>query len=140
LLLTVAGERVVAARGDKSNPLTRGYACIKGLHLHDAHNSPGRLLHPFKRQPDGSFARIALEAALDEIAGSLRTLLARGEPDSIAAFRGTLNYSNPVANQMLPDWLRSLGSRSFFSTMTIDQSAVGADPQLRSTLHGLLLE
>jgi anaerobic selenocysteine-containing dehydrogenase len=123
LLLTVADERVVAARGDKSNPLTHGYACIKGLHLHDAHNSPERLLHPLKRQPDGSFARIALEDALDEIAASLRTLLARGEPDSIAAFRGTMNYSNLVANQMLPDWLRSLGSRSFFSTMTIDQSA-----------------
>jgi anaerobic selenocysteine-containing dehydrogenase len=123
LLLTVAGERITAARGDKSNPLTHGYACIKGLHLHDAHNSPERLLHPLKRQSDGSFARIDLERALDEIAGSLRALLADGEPDSVAAFRGTLSYSNPVANQMLPDWLRSLGSRSFFSTMTIDQSA-----------------
>ncbi|MFL6606434.1 MAG: molybdopterin-dependent oxidoreductase [Steroidobacteraceae bacterium] len=123
LLLTVEDEKVIGARGDKSNPLTRGYACIKGLHLHDAHNSPERLLHPLKRQADGSFVRIALEEALDEIAGKLRTLLARGEPDSIAAFRGTLNYSNLVANQMLPDWLRSLGSRSFFSTMTIDQSA-----------------
>lgn len=123
LLLTVADGRIVEARGDKSNPLTHGYACIKGLHLHDAHNSPERLLHPLKRQPDGRFARIALEEALDEIAERLRTLLARGEPDCIAAFRGTLNYSNVVANQMLPDWLRALGSRSFFSTMTIDQSA-----------------
>jgi anaerobic selenocysteine-containing dehydrogenase len=123
LLLTIEAERVVAARGDKSNPLTHGYACIKGLHLHDAHNSPERLLHPLKRQPDGNFARIRLAQALDEIAERLRALLARGEPDCIAAFRGTLNYSNLAANQMLPDWLRSLGSRSFFSTMTIDQSA-----------------
>jgi anaerobic selenocysteine-containing dehydrogenase len=123
LLLSVEDGRITAARGDKSNPLTRGYACIKGLHLHDAHNCSERLLHPLKRQPDGGFAPIALERALDEIAASLRVLLARGEPDCIAAFRGTLSYSNPVANQMLPDWLRSLGSRSFFSTMTIDQSA-----------------
>jgi anaerobic selenocysteine-containing dehydrogenase len=123
LLLEVAGERIVAARGDKSNPLTHGYACIKGLHLHDAHNSPERLLHPLKRQPDGRFVRIGLEEALDEIAERLRALLAHNEPDCVAAFRGTLNYSNPVANQMLPDWLRALGSRSFFSTMTIDQSA-----------------
>jgi len=123
LLLTVSGEQIIAARGDKSNPLTHGYACIKGLHLHDAHNSADRLLHPLKRQPDGRFVRIALEDALDEIAATLRTLLAQGEPDCIAAFRGTLNYSNLIANQMLPDWLRSLGSQSFFSTMTIDQSA-----------------
>ena len=123
LLLTIADERIIAARGDKSNPLTHGYACIKGLHLHDAHNSPERLLHPLKRLPDGRFVRISLEDALDEIAATLRALLASGEPDSIAAFRGTLSYSNSVANQMLPDWLRALGSRSFFSTMTIDQSA-----------------
>src|SRR5579859_394881 len=123
LLLDVAGERIVAARGDRSNPLTHGYACIKGLHLHDAHNSPERLLHPLKRQPDGRFVRIGLEEALDEITERLRALLAHNEADCIAAFRGTLNYSNPVANQMLPDWLRALGSRSFFSTMTIDQSA-----------------
>ena len=45
LTLTMDGERIVAAKGDKSNPATRGYVCVKGLHLHDAHYSPQRLLH-----------------------------------------------------------------------------------------------
>jgi len=117
------GGRVTAVHGDKDNPVTLGYACIKGLTLHEAHGSPERLLHPLKRRPDGSFERIALAQALDEIAAGLRTLIAESGPDAVAGFRGTMNYSNLVANHMLPSWLRSLGSSSFFSTMTVDQSA-----------------
>ena len=115
--------RIVQARGDKANPVTRGYACIKGLTAHQAHYSPDRILHPLKRQPDGGFATIALDAALDEIAARLQAIVARDGPDSVAGFRGTMSYTNALANQMLPDWLRAIGSRSFFSTMTIDQSA-----------------
>ena len=31
---------VVSIRGDRANPVSRGYACIKGLTLHEAHASP----------------------------------------------------------------------------------------------------
>src|SRR5689334_18655638 len=41
--------RIVSARGDKAHPLTRGYACIKGLQAPEAHNGPSRLRHPLKR-------------------------------------------------------------------------------------------
>jgi len=123
LLLTIDNDRVVAARGDKSNPQTGGYACIKGLYLHEAHNSADRILHPLKRGGDGTFHRVPLDQALDEIAASVRDLIRSHGPDSIGAFRGTMNYSNLSANHMLPDWLRALGSSSFYSTMTIDQSA-----------------
>ena len=124
LLLTLDdGGRVVAARGDRDNPITRGYACIKGTHLHEAHNSADRLLQPLKRLADGRFVEIPLDAALAEIAAKLHTLIERHGPDSIGAFRGTMNYSNLAANHMLPAFLEALGSKSFFSTMTIDQSA-----------------
>ena len=115
--------RIVSARGDKANPLTRGYACIKGLQLPAAHASPERLLHPLKRLADGRFVRVALDDALDEIAGRLRALTTEHGPEAVAGFRGTMNYSNQTANAMLPAWLAALGSNSFFSTMTIDQSA-----------------
>ncbi len=115
--------RVVAARGDRDNPLTRGYACIKGAYLHEAHNSAERLLRPLKRQRDGSFVQMPLDAMLAEIAAQLEALIERHGADAVAAFRGTMNYSNLAANHMLPAFLAALGSNSFFSTMTIDQSA-----------------
>src|SRR6202012_3579667 len=64
-------ERIVAARADHDHPISDGYACFKGLQAHDNHYGPERLLHSLKRMPDGSFAPIPVEQALDEIAGRL---------------------------------------------------------------------
>ena len=114
---------IIGARGDKANPVTRGYACIKGLTLAEAHCSQDRILRPLKRLPDGGFAPIALATALDEIAAGVEAIIARDGPDAVAGFRGTMNYTNSIASRMLPDWLAAIGSHSFFSTMTIDQSA-----------------
>ena len=61
-------DRIVDIQGDREQPMSKGYACFKGLQAEEAHHGPARLLHPLKRQPDGSFARILLEQALDEIA------------------------------------------------------------------------
>jgi anaerobic selenocysteine-containing dehydrogenase len=115
--------RVLSVRGDEENPVTLGYACSKGITLAEAHRHPERLLHPMKRGPDGSFVRIGLEQALDEIAALLREIMTSAGAEAVAGFRGTMSYSNLAANHMLPEWLRCLGSSSFFSTMTIDQSA-----------------
>lgn len=114
---------IVGTRGDKANPVTRGYACIKGLTLAEAHSSPDRIVRPLKRRPDGRFEPIALTTALDEIAAAIENILAQDGADAVAGFRGTMNYTNSIANRMLPDWLAAIGSHSFFSTMTIDQSA-----------------
>lgn len=122
LSLDDAGS-VISIRGDHANPVTRGYACIKGLTLDEAHASPDRVLHPLKRMEDGTFQRIPLAQAFDEIAERLRGIVERLGPHAVAGFRGTMNYSNFLANAVLPEFLRALGSRSFFSTMTIDQSA-----------------
>lgn len=111
--------KVLDIRGDRSNPLTAGYACIKGLQLPQAHSSPERLLRPLKRLANGRFQSIGLEQALDEISEKLSQICDRDGADAIGAFRGTLSYSN----YMLPSWIRSLGSQGFYSTMTVDQSA-----------------
>lgn len=116
-------SRITAVHGDKSNPLTRGYACIKGLTLPEAHASPERLHHPLRRRSDGSFEQIPLEIALDEIAARLGALIALSGPQAVAAFKGTMAYTNFLANALLPAFLQALGSTAYYSTMTIDQSA-----------------
>src|SRR5687767_113383 len=88
MVVTVEDGRVREVRGDKENSVSRGYACSKGLLAPDVHNSPNRLLHSLKRQPDGAFARISSEQALDEIAARLRVILDRDGPDAIALFLG----------------------------------------------------
>jgi anaerobic selenocysteine-containing dehydrogenase len=116
-------RRIVGIRGDKEHPATSGYVCIKGLQSVQAHNWAGRLTHPLKRRPDGSFQRIGLEQALDEIAAKLQSIIERDGPEAVAAFRGTQSGLNSTAFEILPAFLRAIGSPSFYSTMTVDQSA-----------------
>ena len=71
--ITVEDGRMTSIRGDRDDPMTLGYACVKGLQAIAANYAPDRIMEPLKRQPDGSFAPIAFEQALDEIATKLRT-------------------------------------------------------------------
>jgi anaerobic selenocysteine-containing dehydrogenase len=116
-------NHIVELRGDHSHPMSEGYACFKGLQAADAANGSFRILRPLKRLADGSFVEIDIETALDEIADAVRTLVAERGPRSVALFKGTAAYFNVVLNQMLPDFMTALGSPSYFSTITIDNSA-----------------
>ena len=62
VVLTIEEEsdRIVAVKGDKDNPTSRGYVCFKGLQAEEMHHGPQRLLRPLKRQPDGSYAEIGV--------------------------------------------------------------------------------
>jgi anaerobic selenocysteine-containing dehydrogenase len=115
--------RIASIRGDKDHAMSRGYACFKGLQSGAAHNAPERILRPLKRMADGSFSAIPLEQALDEIAAKMAQIRDSSGFDALAAYRGTQNYLNVPAFVMLYSWMKALGSRSLFSTMTIDQSA-----------------
>ena len=115
--------RLKSVSGDKSHAMTLGYACSKGLAAPETHNHLDRLLQSLKRQPDGSFAPIPLEQALDEIAERVQALIESHGASSIAAYRGTASYLNALGLVMPQLWLRAIGSSSMFSTMTIDQSA-----------------
>ncbi|WP_176599202.1 MULTISPECIES: molybdopterin-containing oxidoreductase family protein [Sphingobium] len=120
-------DQILQIAPDRENPLTQGYACFKGLQT-DLHSHPGRLLHPLKRLPDGSFQKISAERALDEIADRLGELLQSDGPSSIAGYYGTGSTSNILARPILLSWLTALGSHLLFSSMTVDQPAKWVTP------------
>jgi anaerobic selenocysteine-containing dehydrogenase len=117
------GGRVAGVRADPDQPLTAGFACFKGLRAAEAHNDPGRLLRPLRRRSDGGFEPIPLAQALDEIAARLKAIVGHDGPNAVATFRGTANYFNAAASALLRSWHGALGSDTYYSTMTIDQSA-----------------
>jgi anaerobic selenocysteine-containing dehydrogenase len=124
VVATVDGEgRLVEIRGDHDDPQTLGYACYKGLNAAEAHNSPERILHPLKRRPDGSFERLPLEQALDEIADRLQVILDRDGPEAVAGYKGGGAFFTSSSVLSLNAFLRAVGSPKAFSSVTIDQSA-----------------
>jgi anaerobic selenocysteine-containing dehydrogenase len=116
--------RLVRARPDATASHYGGYMCPKGLSAIDLHNGKeARLLTSLKRGADGSYANVAAEQALDEIAGRLTTLLAEYGPRSIAVYHGTGAYRSVLGGLLERAWVSQVDTPNFFSSMTIDQSA-----------------
>lgn len=115
--------RMVKVRGDHDNPMTQGFACYRGMQAAQIHAHPDRILHPLRRKADGTFERVSIEEAVAEIGDRLAAILAAHPPRSVGAFRGTMAHMNTGTMYMLSAWLQAIGSPSYYSTFTIDQSA-----------------
>lgn len=114
--------RAIGLRGDRDHPLSKGYACIKGLQGVYALNAPDRILRPLKRNESGGFDEVPLEQALDEIAAKMQNCIAEDGPQSVAAYKGTMGFTHAPLLEIVPRWLESIGSPYMFTTWTIDQS------------------
>jgi anaerobic selenocysteine-containing dehydrogenase len=116
-------DRIVDIRGDKEHPLTRGYACFKGLQAEEAHHGDARILQPLKRNAAGGFDPIRSEQALDEIASRIAAIIETHGPDAIGVYFGNGSIFNSTAVTMQAHFLEAIGSKSRYTSYTIDQSA-----------------
>lgn len=118
----VEDGRILDVRGDKEDPVFRGFVCVKGRNQPAFFNSPARLLHSLKRQPDGSYAPIEISQAMDEIAAKLRVIIDRNGPDAVATYLATNGvYASALNVMMSMAFCSAIGSSWFLSTLTIDQ-------------------
>jgi anaerobic selenocysteine-containing dehydrogenase len=70
--VTVTDGRLTAIEPATANEATPEGPCLKGLSYVERQHSPDRILHPLRRRPDGSFARVSWDSALDEITDKLK--------------------------------------------------------------------
>ena len=122
-------NRVVAIRGDRENPVSGGYTCIKGRAEMERIYHPDRLLSPKKRK-DGLLHDIDSEKALDEIADKLREIIDRYGPRSVAVYAGCpahrMSTSGP---KFLRKWLDTFGSPSLYTSYTVDSPSLSVAVQ-----------
>lgn len=116
-------DRIVDIRGDKAQPMSRGYACGKGLQAEESHHGPHRLLRPLRRSAGDAFEELALTDALDEVAAKLRRVIDEHGPDSVGMYVGGGSAFNATWLPMQSSFMQAIGSRQIYSTLTIDQSA-----------------
>lgn len=122
ILVETDGNTVVGIAGDPEDPVFGGYTCIKGRQLPEAHHHPERLMASQKKGPDG-FAPIATETALDEIGARLKALIDKHGPDSVAVYAGTYAFQNSAAVAAAMAFAHGLGTRHFYTSVTLDQPA-----------------
>ena len=120
LLAELRDGELVRLRPDDAHPVTRGFACHKGLAGVELHRDPDRLDHPLRRRADGRFERVGWDEAIAEIAARLRAILDAHGPDAVAPYVGNPTAFNTLAGPAIGALFGQLGARRSFSSGTQD--------------------
>ncbi len=114
------GDEILAIRGDKDDPFSKGHICPKAVALQDLHHDPDRLRHPVKRTADG-WVPISWDEALDETARRLHNIQEVHGKDSVALYFGNPTAHNHGALFTLLPFVKALRSRQRYSATSADQ-------------------
>jgi anaerobic selenocysteine-containing dehydrogenase len=108
-------------RPDRDHPLSRGYACPKGIAMTDVQNDPDRVVYPLKRTGGpGEFERVSWEEAMSDIATRLRGVLGARGPASVGWYMGNpgaFSYSHTL---WVKGFLDGLGSPHYYTAGSQD--------------------
>ncbi len=119
LVAEVQDGRVTAVRPDRNHPVSRGYACVKGLGLGALHDDPHRLDHPLKRVGD-DYQRISWDQAIAEIGARVRTLVDANGPRAVALYQGNPTFFSFQHVLMSSAFVEALGSPNVFASHSVD--------------------
>ncbi|MFZ9394584.1 MAG: molybdopterin-containing oxidoreductase family protein [Erythrobacter sp.] len=123
MLVDIEDGKVKAVRGDPDDPEYGGYTCMKGRELPDSHNAEHRLHHSLVRDDSGEFRETPMDQALAHVAGELRRIIDKYGPDSVAVFMGSGGYQNSAAWVASYSFAQAVGTKHFFTSVTLDQPA-----------------
>lgn len=141
LVATVSEGALTALRPDREHPVSRGWACNKGIATLDVHRDPDRLFHPLRRGADGAgFERTSWDEAMAGIAERLRAIKARHGEWATAVYIGNPTAFNALVAVGTMPFLQGLGTRQIYSAGTQDCSNKFAASEYvfgSSTLHPL---
>ncbi|MGL4974752.1 MAG: molybdopterin-dependent oxidoreductase, partial [Bosea sp. (in: a-proteobacteria)] len=109
VIATPDGKGGASIAGDPDHPANFGRLCSKGSALGETLALGSRVLHPLKRQPDGSYSRVGWSEALDAVASGLSDMAATHGPDSIAFYLSgqLLTEDYYVANKLMKGFIGS---------------------------------
>ena len=116
MVATVEDGRITRLRPDRDHPLSRGYACPKGIAMAEVQNDPDRVLYPLRRVREGEFERVSWEVALGDIAARLKRIPA----SSVAWYMGNpgaFSYSHTL---WVKGFLDAIGSPHYYSAGSQD--------------------
>ncbi len=120
LEIKTQGDQVLSIKGDKKDPLSRGYICPKGIAMEDIYTDPDRLKRPVKRQGD-SWVEISWEQAYAEIADKLVSVQEQHGQNAVAFYAGNPNVHNYGSMTHASVLRKAVQSKIHFSATSLDQ-------------------
>ncbi|WP_432066625.1 molybdopterin-dependent oxidoreductase [Streptomyces sp. C10-9-1] len=151
LVLTVEGDRVTRARGDRDDVFSSGFVCPKGAAFAELDSDPDRLRTPLVRTA-GTLRPATWDEAFDRIAQRIPAITAADGPNAVGVVLGNPNVHTMAGGLYPPLLLAALRTRSLFTASTLDQmpkhvsggllfgsAAAIPVPDLDRTRHLLLL-
>ncbi len=120
-LVTVdhATRAVLDVRGDKSDPLSKGYVCPKVQAIKDLHHDPDLLTGPVIKR-NGKFEPASWDEALDFAAERIVAIQGEYGRDALGFFFGTTIAHVPGLALYTGPLLSVLQTRQIYSTSSVD--------------------
>lgn len=113
-------KEVVAIRGDKNDPFSRGHICPKAVALKDIYEDPNRLKWPLKKTEKG-WEQIPWSQAFDEIATRLKALQTQYGQNTVAMYAGNPSIHNSGTFLSGVELMRALKTKNIYSATSTDQ-------------------
>ena len=120
LEITTNGDQVVRIRGDRNDPVSRGFICPKGSTLKQLHEDPDRLTVPVVRTDDG-WQEVSWDEAFAEIERRLAPIIDAHGRQALGVVLGNPNVHNLGGALYLRQVLKAAATTNIFSASTVDQ-------------------
>ncbi|MFL6090401.1 MAG: molybdopterin-dependent oxidoreductase [Aeromicrobium sp.] len=124
LELTIEDGAVTGVRGNKEDPLSRGYICPKGVAIADIYSDPDRLRRPIRRignGPDATWEEISWDEALDAVADGFASAINAHGKDAMSIYLGNPNAHSLGSLTHGIAMIQSFRTRNKFSATSVDQ-------------------
>ncbi|MET7423710.1 molybdopterin oxidoreductase family protein [Dactylosporangium sp. NPDC005555] len=121
LELTVADDRIVAARGDRDHVLSAGFVCPKGATFAQVVHDPDRLRRPLLRGAGGEHHEVGWDEAFAAVETGLRRVAGLHGRDAVAVYLGNPNVHTMAGPLYGGPLVKAVGTRNVYSASTVDQ-------------------
>jgi anaerobic selenocysteine-containing dehydrogenase len=136
IVVQLDGQQVVKVRADEDHPVSRGYTCPKGRAVAMDHHREGRLEVPMIRE-DGVLRPTTWEHVLDDLAAKLSGIIDQSGPRGAGTFIGGGGFLDASGFYSLLSFLRTIGTPSAYSDMTIDSVSKVVSAEMVTGISGL---
>ncbi len=113
--------RIAKIKGDKSHPVSEGYACQKAQRLDYYQNDKHRLTSPLRRRADGTYEEVSWELAIGEIAAKLKSIRDMHGGHTLAYFGGG-GQGNHLGGVYGTAFRAALGTRYIYTSLAQEKT------------------